>query len=274
MELMAPRWREDDSYLRQMLGRLKNSGEHSPVSMHAQNICRRQEAERRLEQTLADWGGSSFREDILHLLKEAQDLLPYRENGKYYLMMGYELLRLTILELAKRWNLGNDIFFLHWEELPRFEQDRSRLQNTIAARQIRWKSSQRVDLPAVIDSRGLDLLGIPEEFGAANELEGQPVAAGVSTGTARIVFDPREAGDLGIDYILVCPSTDPGWTPLFVNAKGLVVERGGTLSHGAIVARDFGIPAVVCPNATARIPTGATIQVDGSRGRIRILDKI
>ena len=64
------------------------------------------------------------------------------------------------------------------------------------------------------------------------------MASGVASGIARIVLQPQEAGDLGTDYILVCPSTDPGWTPLFLSARGLIVERGGVLSHGAIVARD------------------------------------
>jgi pyruvate,water dikinase len=92
----------------------------------------------------------------------------------------------------------------------------------------------------------------------------------VAAGTARIVLDPRENRDLGVDYILVCPSTDPGWTSLFVNARGLIVERGGVLSHGAIVARDFGIPAVVCPGATSRIQDGSKVRVDGNQGKIHV----
>ncbi len=94
----------------------------------------------------------------------------------------------------------------------------------------------------------------------------------MASGPARIVFDPQDQRDLGTQYVLVCPSTDPGWTALFVNARGLVVERGGVLSHGAIVARDFGIPAVVCPQATRLIADGARVQVDGNRGVVRMLE--
>jgi pyruvate,water dikinase len=70
----------------------------------------------------------------------------------------------------------------------------------------------------------------------------------------------------------VCPSTDPGWTSLFASARGLIVEKGGVLSHGAIVARDFGIPAVVCPDATKRIKEGSKIRVDGNRGMIVVME--
>ena len=110
-------------------------------------------------------------------------------------------------------------------------------------------------------------------YESASELAGEPIAPGIATGTATIIFDPEQAAGACTDYILVCPSTDPGWTALFVHARGLVVEQGGVLSHGAIVARDFGIPAVVCPDATRRIPDGAAIRVDGNHGRITLLEE-
>ena len=126
-------------------------------------------------------------------------------------------------------------------------------------------------MPDVIDSAELANLGLAREYEAATELTGEPIASGMAIGPARIVFDPAQAASVRTDYILVCPSTDPAWTALFVHARGLVVEQGGILSHGAIVARDFGIPAVVCPDATRRIPDGAAVRVDGSRGRISLL---
>ena len=260
------------AYLEQMLSAYRHDGALSPLTRHEENARRRQEAERDLPRILARWGGSSFLEDVHRELNDAQRLLPYRELGKHYLMMGYELLRLALVELARRWDLGRDLFFLRLDELERFESERDRLLGEIARRKIRWQSARRLDLPDLVDSEELEHLGLARTFEAAEELAGDAVASGVATGPARIVHDPAQAGDVGTGYILVCPSTDPGWTALFVNAAGLVVERGGTLSHGAIVARDFGIPAVVCPDATRRIPDGALIRVDGNRGRITILD--
>jgi pyruvate,water dikinase len=92
----------------------------------------------------------------------------------------------------------------------------------------------------------------------------------VVTGRARVVLDPADS-ELQPGEILVAPSTDPGWTPLFLTASGLVMEMGGAMSHGAVVAREYGIPAVVgVPFATQRIATGQQITVDGSRGTVSI----
>jgi phosphoenolpyruvate synthase/pyruvate phosphate dikinase len=106
----------------------------------------------------------------------------------------------------------------------------------------------------------------------ARELVGRAIASGVATGRARVVFDPLQS-NLEQGDILVCPSTDPGWTPLFLTAGGLVIERGGVLSHGAIVARDFGIPAVACPHATRALRDGDRIRVDGNTGRVHVLSR-
>jgi pyruvate,water dikinase len=202
--------------------------------------------------------------------------LPYRELGKYHLMRGYETIRAVLVELARRWELGRDLFFLQRDELPALAARRTELLPRIAERKLRWKSAQKLVLRDVIDSRELDGLGRPDDAAAVEgggRYEARPIASGAAAGVARVVFDPREAVELGNDYILVCPGTDPGWTPLFVHARGLIVERGGILSHGAIVARDFGIPAVVLEQATRRIPDGARVEIDGSRGLVVFLEQ-
>jgi len=101
-------------------------------------------------------------------------------------------------------------------------------------------------------------------------LAGSPASAGTVTGPARVVLDPVGA-HLEPGEILVAPSTDPGWTPLFLTAGGLVMEMGGSNSHGAVVAREYGIPAVVgVPEATSRIETGQLITVDGASGLVTV----
>jgi len=273
MELAEPRWREDPGYLARIVASYRQGGAANPAERHHLNAERRKACEAQLPGLLARWGASALEAEVRAHLTEAQRLLPYRENGKYYLMQGYELIRLALVECARRWDLGRDLFFLQWEELPRLEQEREVLLQTAARRKIRWQSARKLELPAVIDSQELEQLGQPRACAAASELKGECIAAGVFTGPARIVHDPKEVRDLGSGFVLVCPSTDPGWTALFVHAKGLVIERGGVLSHGAIVARDFGIPAVVCPEATRRIREGALVRVDGNRGLVTLTEQ-
>src|SRR4029453_16637271 len=106
--------------------------------------------------------------------------------------------------------------------------------------------------------------------GTDGALVGTPASAGTVTGPARVIHDPVGA-HLEPGEILVAPSTDPGWTPLFLTAGGLVMEMGGANSHGAVVAREYGIPAVVgVPGATLRISTGQTVTVDGTAGVVDI----
>jgi pyruvate,water dikinase len=269
MELAVPRWREQPSYLEQTLTRLRRNPGRSPEEIHSESAERYRQARAALPETLRQWGGSCFREQIEQDLDDARALLPYRESGKFYLMMGYEQIRRTIEELARRWNLGRDVYFLTLAELPRWRSESSSLTEIIGQRKLRWQALQKLDLPDQIDSMKLDDLGLPQALEATqSELTGTAMAPGVASGPARVILDPQQTGELGTGYILVCPSTDPGWTPLFLGAKGLIVERGGVLSHGAIVARDFGIPAVACLNATRLIKAGAMIRVDGNAGRV------
>ena len=271
MELAEPRYRERPDQLDNVLEAMRSG--RSASALHEEHVRRRAAMEAELPAVLARWGGASFREQVEAAVRETHRLLAYRESGKHYLMMGYELIRLAILALADRWDIGRDVFFLRLDELARFERDRETLLAEVAARRVRWQALQRLDMPDVIDSHDLARLGLPREYEAAAELRGEAVSAGITTGCARIVFDPREKRDLGSDAIIVCPSTDPAWTSLFVNARGLIVEKGGVLSHGAIVARDFGIPAVVCSGATDRIREGSRLRLDGNRGVIHLLDE-
>jgi pyruvate,water dikinase len=273
MELSRPRWREDSAYVRQILSVYLDPKVTSPEMTHRANVRKRQEAERALPETLRQWGGASFLEQLRTDVGDAQRMLPYRETAKHYLMMGYETIRLAIVELSRRWDLGRDVFFLNLRELREYETRRESLKPIIASRNIRWQSAKQLAMADVLDSQNLENLGLPEAVEAATELTGEPVAPGVAAGTAQLVKDPSETAGLCTDYVLVCHSTDPGWTALFVHARGLVVEKGGVLSHGAIVARDFGIPAVVCQHAMRRIPDGATIRVDGNHGIITLLDQ-
>jgi len=127
----------------------------------------------------------------------------------------------------------------------------------------------RRHIPRVLLSDGTDaeIALVPA---AAGDLRGSPASPGSVTAKARVILSPLGAR-LEPGEILVAPSTDPGWTPLFLTAGGLVMEMGGMMSHGAVVAREYGIPAVVgVAGATERIATGQLLTVDGSAGAVSI----
>jgi pyruvate,water dikinase len=126
-------------------------------------------------------------------------------------------------------------------------------------------------VPRVLLSDGTEPTGEAHAAAAGGRtLRGAPASAGVVTAPARVIFEPTGA-QLEPGEILVAPSTDPGWTPLFLTAAGLVMEMGGAMSHGAVVAREYGVPAVVgVPGATERIMTGQRITVNGSAGTVTI----
>src|SRR5262249_17859467 len=128
-----------------------------------------------------------------------------------------------------------------------------------------------LEVPLVLFSDELDAIGrpLPEPAGG-DRLEGVALSAGTADGPALVLTEPTSPPDAD-GYILVCPSTDPAWVPLFVRAKGLVMETGGVLSHGAIVAREFGLPAVAgLPGVTQRLKTGQIVRVDGGRGTVSV----
>ncbi|TCK24784.1 PEP/pyruvate-binding domain-containing protein [Pseudonocardia endophytica] len=175
-------------------------------------------------------------------------------------------------DLAARGLLDDaeDVFSLELTEV-RTALDGADHRATVADRKAEHaREALRRHVPRVLLSDGTEPEALAAGTPTPGALTGSAASAGVATGPARVVLDPAGA-HLEPGEILVCPSTDPGWTPLFLTAGGLVMEMGGSNSHGAVVAREYGIPAVVgVPAATSTITTGATVTVDGAAGEIRI----
>ncbi len=126
--------------------------------------------------------------------------------------------------------------------------------------------------PTVIFSDDLDAIGRELELSGSDAMQGVPLSAGVVEASAWVLSDIAGAQMPSEPYILVCPSTDPAWVPLFVQARGLVMETGGMLSHGAIVAREFGLPAVAgIAEVHRRIKTGQRLRIDGATGMVNVV---
>jgi phosphoenolpyruvate synthase/pyruvate phosphate dikinase len=169
----------------------------------------------------------------------------------------------------------DDVFYLSFNELramaDRVERD---WRGLIARRRETYQRELlRRQVPRLLLSDGrafYEGLSVLKQIEGA--ITGSPVSPGSVEGRVRVVLDPRQAGLLPGE-ILVCPGTDPSWTPLFLSAGGLVMETGGMMTHGAVVAREYGIPAVVgVDKATTRLRNGQLIRVNGSSGQIVILE--
>ncbi len=170
---------------------------------------------------------------------------------------------------------AQDIFFVPLQILWQLaEGEQVALKQIVVTNRLGYeREAKRRQMPNVLLSTGEAYYeGLLETGLSEGELKGEAVSPGTSEGRVRVILDPRSA-HLDPGEILVCPSTDPGWTPLFLTAAGPVMEIGGLITHGSGVAREFDIPAVVgVQQATTRLKTGDCVRVDGSSGRIVVLE--
>ncbi|MGY4541605.1 phosphohistidine swiveling domain-containing protein [Arthrobacter sp. UYNi723] len=214
-------------------------------------------------------------------LRRARLFAGLRELPKYQLVVGLAEVRKQLalagaaLAAAGVVAEADDIFFLDLNEARTgLDSGAADLRALVAQRRADYAVElERRHIPRVLLSDGTEPEAIPSGDAVTastvpGALSGSPASAGVVTAAARVILNPVGA-HLEPGEILVAPSTDPGWTPLFLTAGGLVMEMGGPNSHGAVVAREYGIPAVVgVPDATLRLFTGQEITVDGGAGTV------
>lgn len=260
-DLATPRWREQPDRLRDMAARLATGEPPLERFRRGSDAAAAQAAKLRAQLAPAAAREFDRRLGLVHRF------MPFREEGKDYLMLGYDLLRDVALELGRRLDVGEGVFHLTRDEIFDALRVGFAPHHLIEQRQFAYRAEIKLTLPRVIDAVAIERLGEPAEVAmTAGGYKALSISAGRATGPARVLHSATEAGEFGTGYILVCPSTDPAWTPLFVNAVGLVLECGGTLSHGAVVAREMGLPAVVISDATRLFRNGEQIQIDGNKG--------
>jgi pyruvate,water dikinase len=262
MELSQPRWSEDPAALQRLFtGPAKGGAPAPPPSLDA--VWERLAAEGKISAAA-----------LAPLRKEQETVHTYlglRETAKHYLMRGYALIRRVLVELDRRFRLNGGIFYLLPEELPRLLAGED-LSTAIEMRRKRRALALSLDAPPVLFSDDLEALGRPPQLAALATWKGVPLSAGVAEAPALVLEQPLTTEPPAEPYILVCPSTDPAWVPLFVHARGLVMETGGVLSHGAIVAREFGLPAVAgLAGVQKQLRTGQRLRVDGHHGTVTVL---
>ncbi|MGE6226561.1 phosphoenolpyruvate synthase [Paenibacillus chitinolyticus] len=207
-----------------------------------------------------------------------RNFIGYREYPKYGYISRYFVYRQALLKEAGRLvqagviHEKEDIYYLTFEELHEVVRTNKRDDSIIGKRKDEYTLYEKLTPPRVITSDGEIITGEYErENLPAGAIVGLPVSSGVIEGRARVILNMEDA-NLEDGDILVTSFTDPGWTPLFVSIKGLVTEVGGLMTHGAVIAREYGLPAVVgVDNATKLIKDGQRIRVHGTEGYIEIL---
>ncbi|MBP1965713.1 phosphoenolpyruvate synthase [Paenibacillus aceris] len=280
IDVTKTRWSEKPITLVPMiLGNIKNfepnAGKRKFEQGRQEALDKEQELLDRLKQ-LPD--GERKAKETARVISLIRNFIGYREYPKYGMINRYFVYKQALLKEAEQLiqagviHEKEDVYYLTFEEYRDVVSTNKLDYQIINKRKDDYKFFEKLTPPRVITSDGEIIAGKYErENLPAEAIVGLPVSSGVIEGRARVILNMEDA-DLKEGDILVTSFTDPGWTPLFVSIKGLVTEVGGLMTHGAVIAREYGLPAVVgVENATNLIKDGQRIRVNGTEGFIEIL---
>lgn len=280
IDITKTRWSEKPNTLVPMiLGNIKNFEPNASKRKFEQGLQealkKEQEILERLKQ-LPD--GVQKAKETKRMIDLIRNFIGYREYPKYGMVNRFFVYKQALLKEAEQLVQGGiihekeDIYYLTFEELHEVVGTNKLDYQIISKRKDEYKLYEKLTPPRVITSDGEIIAGEYKRENLPSEaLVGLPVSSGVIEGRARVILNMEEA-NLEDGDILVTSFTDPSWTPLFVSIKGLVTEVGGLMTHGAVIAREYGLPAVVgVENATKLIKDGQRIRVHGTEGYIELL---
>ncbi len=274
IDMGLPRWKEDPSYVIDILNLYMEGDPSKKIEKFSQGAVNAEKALEEIVTQVRERKSRVHARIINYLLRCYREMGGLRERPKFDLVRSFSIFRDVLQDVGKELVLQgrlddvNDIFFVTFADIESGDDLRP-----IAAKN-KEEYHREVDrkvVPRLMTSVGESIYAAYEEPGDKT-LVGIPVSPGEYEGTVRIIHHPKGA-QLEPGEVLVTRSTDPAWTPLFINAGALVMETGGPMSHGSIVAREYGIPAVAnVPGATTRLETGQRIRVNGVSGEVAILD--
>src|SRR5579883_2480875 len=280
IDITRPRWSErPTTVVPLILGNIKN---FEPGAGERRFEQGRQEAWKKeqelLERLRALPDGERKADEAKRMIDRVRTFIGYREYPKYGMVSRYFVYKQALLEEAERrvqaqvLREKEDIFYLTFQELHDVVRTNHVDDQLIRQRKDAFRSYQALTPPRVLTSDGEVIAGAYRRDDVpTGALVGLPVSAGIIEGRARVILNMAEA-DLEAGDILVTTYTDPSWTPLFVAIKGLVTEVGGLMTHGAVIAREYGLAAVVgVEHATRLIQDGQRVRVHGTEGYVEIL---
>jgi pyruvate,water dikinase len=283
IDLGQLRWREDPTPIMHVLQSYLNIDDASaPDALFAKGQQAAQDAIEKLAIQARTQRGGWLKEKLVRgAARRIRSLMGARESPKFFIIRTMGIARQALLEVGEEFaeagtiERAEDLSFLKLAELESLARQEPRDWKVLIVerRAIYQRELQRRQVPRLLISDGRAFHeGLGSEMEAGNVITGSPVSPGVAEGAVHVILDPRGA-QLAPGEILVCPGTDPAWTPLFMAAGGLITEVGGMMTHGSVVAREYGIPAVVgVHQATTRLKDGQRIRVDGTTGQIILLE--
>ncbi len=280
IDITRPRWSERPSMLVPViLANIENfqAGEGTRRFEHGRAEAEAKQREV-LERLRALPDGDAKADQTKQMIDRVRTFIGYREYPKYGIVSRYFVYKQALLGEAERLvqagvlREAEDVFFLTFPEIEDVVRTQEADSELIRERKDAFASYHALTPPRVLTSEGEAVAGSYRRKDVpAGALAGLPVSAGTIQGRARVIAGIEQA-DLKTGDILVTAFTDPSWSPLFVTIEGLVTEVGGLMTHGAVIAREYGLPAVVgVEHATQLIPDGQMIRVHGTEGYVELL---
>lgn len=275
LDFGVKRWFEEPDYI---INLVKS---YMVDQMYARNIREQQEKEQLVNQLIEDVyqtmkaekgerKAQKFRKQVV----DARIAAGMREYPKFDIVRMLSLARKVMMQVGQQYQAeglikeAEDIFFLHIDDIRHKQNLRQIVQSNKVAYE---KEMARTSIPRIVLNTGETYYSAQKVSPNSNVLQGMPLSPGIYEGKIRVVFD-LSSSELKEGEVLVTESTNPAWTPLFITAKGLIMEYGGPVSHGGIVAREYGIPAVVgISSATKVFKNGQMVRINGESGTVELI---
>lgn len=270
------RWKEDPEYVISLIkSYISNKSYNKGIKKFYQGKKDAENAIQNITKQLKEKGAHRDARKVEKILKNYRKIFGVRELPKYIMTKAISIFRKVLLEIGKelvvedRLDDKQDIFFVSCQDIRSGENLQ---QLVIQNRELYLKELKRNFVPRVVTSTGETIFSA-SEMEKDNEFEGIPVSPGICEGQVKVLEHPEDCRKLKKGDILVTKATNPAWTPLFLEIGGLITEMGGPISHGSVVAREYGIPAVVgIREATFRFKDGQFIRLNGETGKVEILN--
>jgi rifampicin phosphotransferase len=271
----VPRWKENPEYIINLIqSYITNKSYEERIKKYYMGKKEAEETIKDIAMKLKEKGAFRDARKVEKILTNYRKLFGTRELPKYIMIKGVSLFREILLEIGEelvaqhRLDNKQDIFFVNFKDI-RFSK---KLHHLVLQQQKAYQQElKRISVPRVVTSTGETIFS-PNECENNNEFQGIPVSPGIKEGEVKILNHPEESDKLNKGDILVTKATNPSWTPLFLEIGGLITEMGGPISHGSVIAREYGIPAIAGVNqATSRFKDRQLIRLNGETGKVEIL---